>query len=70
MTTHEARKIESEVQYYTASEAARTLEVSPTAVYGWIAEGLLDEVAGVKGRTRLVTADSVHALKAKREAKS
>jgi len=52
---------------YTASEAARELGVSPTAVYNWLADGTLTELTTLKGRARLVEADSVAALKRERE---
>lgn len=52
---------------YTASEAARELGVTATTIYRWLNGGTLAEVGTLKGRTRLVDADSVAGLKRKRE---
>ena len=53
---------------YTASEAARELGVSPSTIRNWLRDGLLTSDTTVLGRGQYVTAASVMALKAAREA--
>ena len=53
---------------YTASEAARELGVSPSTIRNWLRDGLLSRDTTILGRGVYVTAESVHALKAAREA--
>ena len=53
---------------YTASEASRELGVSPSTIRNWLRDGLLTPDHTVLGRGTYVTAESVHALKAAREA--
>ena len=53
---------------YTASEASRELGVSPSTIRNWLRDGLLTPDHTVLGRGTYVTAASVMALKAAREA--
>lgn len=54
------------VLIYTTPTAARILGVSRQTVWNWLNDGTLEEVQW-GGRTRVVKADSVEALKAKRQ---
>ena len=53
---------------YTQAEAARELGVTGATVIRWTELGWLDETNIVAGTGVYVTAESVHALKAAREA--
>jgi transposase-like protein len=58
----------SDKDTYTASAAAKHLDVSPTMVYRWLNDRTLTEDFSIEGPGRYVTAESVRALKAKRDA--
>lgn len=58
----------TEIQAYTAAEAAKELNVTVTMVYRWMDEGKLVEMKLARGRVRLPTAESVEALKKQRDA--
>ena len=53
----------------TVARAARVLDVTPTMIYRWLADGALNEVP-VDGRITLVSGESVERLKAEREGKA
>ena len=53
---------------YSSAEAARELRVSPATIKRWIDEGVLVETEVIRSSGRYVTAASVLALKAAREA--
>ena len=58
----------TEIQAYTAGEAAKELNVTVPMVYRWMDEGKLVEMKLARGRVRLATAESVEALKKQRDA--
>ena len=58
----------TKVQAYTASEAARELNVTVAMIYRWLRQGVLVEDETIAaGKLKLVAAKSVALLKAARE---
>lgn len=67
MSTRKTSQTVPIVPAYTVKAAADEIGVSTATIYGWLADGTLDEMRLAAGRIRLVSQDSVLRQKAERQ---